>query len=225
MRWYGFTKLAVIRKTFIPNFRRRVNLRARTLVLNLTTKATYRVFPISIYLPSNWKVMHLQNMNYPTMLILNLTSIDHYSNIVIPTTFVKYTYDPHVRSLNLVFEYYNNYYNLYWFTFFLVFNSITSAFFNKIKFRGKGYYVYKNYRNAISFQFGFSHRVKIYLYFVNVKKLTKTSVLMFGLNKFDIIKAGHMFTDKRPINIFTGRGARFTRQIIYRKSGKISSYR
>jgi hypothetical protein len=29
----------------------------------------------------------------------------------------------------------------------------------------------------------------------------------------------------RPINIFTGRGVRFSRQIIYKKVGKVSSYR
>jgi len=29
----------------------------------------------------------------------------------------------------------------------------------------------------------------------------------------------------RPINIFTGRGVRFAKQIIYKKAGKVSSYR
>jgi hypothetical protein len=33
------------------------------------------------------------------------------------------------------------------------------------------------------------------------------------------------FKQARPINIFTGKGIRFTKQIIYKKTGKVSSYR
>jgi len=34
-----------------------------------------------------------------------------------------------------------------------------------------------------------------------------------------------MFYNIKKINIFTGKGIRFSRQILYRKTGKISSYR
>lgn len=48
---------------------------------------------------------------------------------------------------------------------------------------------------------------------------------MFGLNPNTLSQAGISFKKIRPINIFTGKGVRFTRQIIYRKTGKVSSYR
>jgi ribosomal protein L6P/L9E len=103
--------------------------------------------------------------------------------------------------------------------------SLTQVFFNKLKFRGKGYYIYKNKRNTVAFQFGYSHRVRIFTHFIGVKILSKTTIFFFGINKFDIFDASYLFFYKRPISIFTGKGVRFTRQLIYKKTGKISSYR
>jgi ribosomal protein L6P/L9E len=97
--------------------------------------------------------------------------------------------------------------------------------FVKIKFRGKGYYLYKNKRNTITPQFGYSHRIYIYAYFNIVKFLTKTKILIFGFSKKDILESGYDLKSKRPINIFTGRGVRFAKQIIYKKTGKVSAYR
>jgi ribosomal protein L6P/L9E len=95
----------------------------------------------------------------------------------------------------------------------------------KLKFKGKGYYVYKNKRNTITPQFGYAHRLYLYSYFVSVKFLSKTSILLFGFIKADLLKIGHGLKQMRPINIFTGRGVRFSKQIIYKKQGKVSSYR
>lgn len=119
--------------------------------------------------------------------------------------------------------------NQYYGTYFSYYNNIISTFyrpsFKKIKFRGKGYYIYKNSRNTIAPQFGYSHRLYIYSYFNKVKFIGKTIVILFGLVKNDVINASRNLKDKRPINIFTGRGVRFSRQIIYKKQGKVSSYR
>ena len=97
--------------------------------------------------------------------------------------------------------------------------------FIRMKFRGKGYYIYKTLRNTIAPNFGYAHRVYIYAYFVSLKFLSKTSIILFGLMKSDLFKVGLDFRNTRPINVFTGRGVRFTRQLIYRKTGKVSSYR
>lgn len=97
--------------------------------------------------------------------------------------------------------------------------------FMKIKFKGKGYYLYKNKRNTITPQFGYSHRIYLYTYFNVVKFLTKTKILIFGFSKRDILRASYNLKSKRPINIFTGRGVRFAKQIIYKKTGKVSMYR
>lgn len=98
-------------------------------------------------------------------------------------------------------------------------------FFKKIKFRGKGYYIYKNHRNTITPQFGFAHRIYMYSYFNVVRFLSKVKVFIFGLLKCDVWRTSFDIKSKRPINIFTGRGVRFARQIVYKKVGKVSSYR
>jgi hypothetical protein len=48
---------------------------------------------------------------------------------------------------------------------------------------------------------------------------------MFGINKFEIISYGNDLKKVRPYNLFTGKGVRFTRQILYKKIGKVGSYR
>ena len=119
--------------------------------------------------------------------------------------------------------------NFYYSTYVATYNQLLSVFykpsFKKIKFRGKGYYIYKNARNTIAPQFGYSHRLYIYSYFNKVKFIGKTIIILFGLVKNDLVSAGIDLKSKRSINIFTGRGVRFSRQVVYKKQGKVSSYR
>lgn len=98
-------------------------------------------------------------------------------------------------------------------------------FFLKVRFKGKGYYMYKNYRNTIAPQFGYAHRVYVYAQAISVRFLSKTKVLLFGLSKRDVTAVAHNLKQVKPINIFTGRGVRFARQVVYKKTGKVSSYR
>ena len=97
--------------------------------------------------------------------------------------------------------------------------------FLKIRFRGKGYYMYKTRRNTIAPNFGYAHRVYVYAPALSVLFLSKTKILLFGLSPKEIISAGHRVKATKPINIFTGRGVRFARQTVYKKTGKVSSYR
>jgi len=129
------------------------------------------------------------------------------------------------NTLNLSFLFKNNFYGLFFNFFKNIFYSFTSVFFKKLKFKGKGYYIYKNKRNSIALQFGYSHLLYLYSFFISIKFLSKTSVFLFGLNKSEIINYSKQFINVRPINIFTLKGVRFARQIIYRKTGKISTYR
>lgn len=119
--------------------------------------------------------------------------------------------------------------NSFYSTFTSYYNTILHTFykptFKKLKFRGKGYYIYKNIRNTIAPQFGYSHRLYIYSYFNHVKFIGKTKIILFGLVKEDVIAASLTLKLKRNINIFTGRGVRFARQVVYKKQGKVSSYR
>lgn len=104
-------------------------------------------------------------------------------------------------------------------------STFSSFFFLKLKFKGKGYYLYKNIRNTITPQFGYAHRIYKYNYFTSVKFLSKTKVFFFGTSKNDLFYSASSVKAIRPINIFTGRGVRFAKTVIYKKTGKVSSYR
>ena len=105
------------------------------------------------------------------------------------------------------------------------FNVLVKPNFTKLNFKGKGYYIYKNYRNTITPQFGYSHRLYLYAYHTHVKFLSKTSLLVFGSNQNSIQEVSSTVRNWRFVNIFTNRGVRFSRQIMYKKSGKVSTYR
>lgn len=115
-------------------------------------------------------------------------------------------------------ESFNSYFNY-------VFRALNVPSLIKLKFRGKGYYIYKNKRNTVTPQFNYAHRIYMYSPFVNLKFLTKTSIIIFGFSVPDLKTAATNIYIRRPINIYTGRGVRFTRQVIYKKTGKVSSYR
>ena len=107
----------------------------------------------------------------------------------------------------------------------LLFSMFYKLFFIKLKFKGKGYYLYKNIRNTVTPQFGYAHRIYKYSYYVSVKFLSKTKVFFYGISKNDLFITSSSIRKIRPINIFTGRGVRFTKTVVYKKTGKISSYR
>lgn len=139
--------------------------------------------------------------------------------------FLFFNYDFLLNTLIFSFYFKNNFYSLFWSYFKFLFYSFSKIFFKKLKFKGKGYYIYKNLRNTIALQFGYSHLYYLYSFNVTVKFLTKTTILLFGINLIDLYKNSYNLYNIKKINIFTGKGIRFSRQIIYRKTGKISSYR
>jgi ribosomal protein L6P/L9E len=58
-----------------------------------------------------------------------------------------------------------------------------------------------------------------------MKFLSKTTLYIAGLSKHDIFRVGRNIRKSRYINIFTGRGVRFAQQRVYKKTGKVSTYR
>ncbi len=104
-------------------------------------------------------------------------------------------------------------------------SGIMFFFFRKIKFRGKGYYMYRNKRNTIVFRFGKSHRTYRYGFHTFLKVLSKTAIFFSSRVVYDLNFFLLTVFQVRPINLFTLRGIRFSRQLVYKKTGKISSYR
>ena len=60
---------------------------------------------------------------------------------------------------------------------------------------------------------------------MTVRFLNKKTVFLFGSSKRDVFAVGQKIRKSKFMNIFTGRGVRFARQIVYKKTGKVSTYR
>ncbi len=221
MKWYGLKKL------FIKN-----NNNKKTKILKLFKSSSfrknprigYKFFSNLLYLPFNWNFILLKKKN-KTLSYLYLYSQNYFFILPFLTKFLLLKYDQQTNCFSFNFFFRNNFYSIFWNYFKLIFYSFSRIFFKKLKFKGKGYYIYKNIRNTVAMQFGYSHLMYLYCFFINVKFLSKTSVLMFGINIKDIFSTSYSFFNIKKINIFTSKGIRFAKQIVYKKTGKVSSYR
>ena len=176
------------------------------------------------YIPHMWDTFFIKtgcNSSVTVMLFSNVYKFIFFFD----NSISKLKYDTNASSILLWSTFSHSASSKYLTKFREVLFSFSRPIFKKVKFKGKGYYLYKNFRNTITPQFGYAHRIYFYSYFASVKFLSKTSVFIFGLVNRDICDAAHGIKNMRTINIFTGRGVRFSRQTIYRKVGKVSSYR
>lgn len=222
MQWYGVKK-----QSFFKNFNNKkatfkTRFKKSSFIKNPRTN--YKLFLNFLYLPSSWNFILLKKKN--TILnYLYIYSENYFFILPFLNKFLLLKYDFQINCFIFNFFFKNNFYSLFWNYFKLIFYSFSKIFFCKLKFKGKGYYIYKNTRNTLALQFGYSHLLHLYGFFLNIKFLTKTSILLFGINFKDIFFLGYSFFQLKPINIFTGKGIRFSKQIIYKKTGKVSSYR
>jgi len=177
---------------------------------------------IHFYIPFQWYfLLFFQTNKYYVYLYSN----SYYIWVLIPLFSWNIFYDPNTRVLAVHNLYLNNYILVYMFNIGKLITSFNVLHFLKIKFKGKGYYIFKNKRNTITPQFGFAHRHYVYGYFISVKFRSKVSVILFSISYINIVFYSFLLRWLRPINIFTGRGVRFTKDKIFKKTGKISSYR
>ena len=109
-------------------------------------------------------------------------------------------------------------------------NSLNIYFYKKITFSGKGYKIKKIYKNIkninksiISFFFNKSHFNIVYFNNVLVKKLKKTKLIISSVNIKHLYYLSNTILNIRKVNIFTLKGLRLSRQIVYKKVGKKSS--
>lgn len=194
------------------------NILSKNKITNLNSPLLY------LYIPSHWSLIKISSDNSSSTIFYLFTQ-----NYYVTVTFNKIhdliSYDSNYRVI-----YGTSRFNLQHYSLVSTLLKLTFKFFNlpsfvKIKFKGKGYYVYKGSRNTVTPQFNYYHRIYIYSFFSELKFIRKTSIIIFGYLIKDLIKVGTLIKSKRPINVFTGRGVRFARQIIYKKTGKVSSYR
>lgn len=178
----------------------------------------------AFYVPGNWNIL-LFRTRVGSRQKVKLLSKTYYFHLWPPFNIPFFYLDINTSTLSFTSIYVNSFYRTYWQELLTLFESFSKPFFKKLKFKGKGYYIYKNLRNTITPQFGYAHRLYVYSFFTSVRFLSKTSIIVFGLLKADVTLTALRIKRMRVINIFTGRGVRFSRQVIYKKVGKVSSYR
>lgn len=220
--WYGIKNNKY--NSIIKKSKKKSNLLSLKYSRTISRPVQMNKQTFFIYKPSGWSATMFFNEKKNTRVIFFATN-NYFFKISVPTSMSQVRFSPSgsVFTIHTLFP--NNNYRLFISHLNLVFTSFYKPFFRKIKFKGKGYYIYKNKRNTITPQFGYSHRLYLYSYFATVKFLSKTSIFVFGLLKSDVILISLGIKAMRPINIFTGRGVRFSREVIYKKVGKVSSYR
>lgn len=201
-----------------------INKKLKRSLIKNSVSLNYRYKEFNVYIPHMWNILILKNSLFNSD-IFYLTSNTYYANFAFKNSLGFIHFDNFTRVVTFKSVYTNAYYLHLLRSLEYNLMSFIKPTFIKLKFKGKGYYIYKNYRNTIAPQFGYSHRLYIYSYFTSVKFLGKTKVMVFGFNKGDILNSSLLIKEKRPINIFTGRGVRFSRQVVYKKQGKVSSYR
>jgi ribosomal protein L6P/L9E len=175
-------------------------------------------------LPKSWNfIIFLKK--HTNLNIIVMFSRKYYITLPLNIKNSSFTFDKITNQIIVSHNFINNFNTLYNKIIYTSISILYKPYFNKLKFKGKGYYIYKNHRNTVTPQFGYSHRLYMYAYFLHVRFLSKTSLIIFGLNLKSVNKTSKQIFNWRPLNIFTGRGVRFSKQIVYRKSGKVSSYK
>ena len=223
--WYGSKKTSnLVRKA--RNESHRLHLRDQKLGKVLAKRYSLPHLYSHIRVPLGWKFVALSS-RYDSSRICKLYLYRHnyFLNFILPPYATTWSYDSQTNTFSVTLPHYSYCYHYYLRSLNELFARFLRPYFLKVRFQGKGYYMYKNKRNTIAPQFGYAHRVYVYAQATSVKFLSKTKILLFGLSRIDTIESGHSIKSVKPINVFTGRGIRFARQIVYRKTGKVSSYR
>jgi len=98
-------------------------------------------------------------------------------------------------------------------------------FFKKIKFKGKGFRLkIKKQKKICKFLFGHSHTMLTYIKNIKIQKCTKYKFNLKSVNKINLQLLISNIIGVRPNNVYTNRGIREGRQIIFRRKGKKGSY-
>lgn len=211
-------------KSIIKNQKSKINIVYNTLGIRINKKFSLNRSLCLFFLPPTWNFLMINSINNNYRFIY-FYSLNYYFQTIWPFYISDIKFLPQNRNFYFFYPYINNFFKHFLHLLKILFYSFSFFFFKKIKFKGKGYYIFKNKRNTITFRFGYSHRIYLYFFGNFVKFLSKTSIFIFGINYREIVNYGHCLIATRPYNLFTGKGVRFTRQIIYKKIGKVGSYR
>jgi len=136
-----------------------------------------------------------------------------------------YKYDSETNSFNIMklMPNKNIIFNINYFNKFL--KSLNIYFFFKLKFKGKGYRIRFYKKNKIvKFYFGKSHITFFFFKKLILKKINKYKFIIKSLNYESLKNTAVNVSNIKPINKYTLRGLRISRQKIFKRKGKKGSY-
>ena len=178
----------------------------------------------SLYIPVSFDLIFLKNKNdnIITIILYNkeftITFISNKNKFILDLEFycLKFKRDVDNKHINynLNFKEINKY-----------LKTFEIYFFIKIKFKGKGFKIKFNKKlKLIKFFFGRSHITYYVLKKIKLKKITKYKFILKSLNLSKLRKKASDITYIKPVNLYTLRGIRISRQTIKKRKGKKSSY-
>lgn len=177
----------------------------------------------NLYIPISFELICIKNKND----IENITIILYNNNISLTFPVNKKNVKINIESYCIKLRNFENYLQLN-----LMFNKFNKYlktfeiyFFIKIKFKGKGFKIKFNKRlKLIKFYFGRSHITFFKLKRIKLKKITKYKFMLKSLDLAKLKKKSSEITFIKPVNLYTLRGIRISRQTINKRKGKKSSY-
>lgn len=98
-------------------------------------------------------------------------------------------------------------------------------FFEKIKFKGKGFRIkfFKKIK-LVKFYFGKSHKTFLFFKKIKIKKINKYKFILKSLNPSNLNSNSSKVLKIRKLNIYTLRGLRKSKQIVFKRKGKKGTY-
>nr|YP_009512653.1 ribosomal protein L6 [Uronema marinum]AXJ93345.1 ribosomal protein L6 [Uronema marinum] len=167
---------------------------------------------IKIYIPKNIKFLILNNKylyiyNFNYFFLINLSKNNFFFNNLLNILHIELKNKVSVRNKNFI----NNFIFLW-----------DNYFFSKLYFLGKGFKL-KKIDNNTYFNFNYSH-IKLIINQTSIlKKIQKNKILIFTKNFQNLKKLENYINKIKPLNFYTKRGIRKSKQIVFIKKNKTSN--
>ena len=149
-----------IRQISLVNRKKQTHNLYRDL-LNRDQKLSQSLKRYNLFVPGYFSTTLTKNFSLATYHIF-LSNSQMFINIFVPSNYITLAFEKETNNMNITTIYSSNFLKIYWLSLYSISYGFSKVFYKKIKFKGKGYYVYKDYRNTIAPQFGYSHRIYIY---------------------------------------------------------------
>lgn len=167
------------------------------------------------------------------MVVIENKKNENFTTIILYNKIYKFTFIGNKKAINIDMELYciRIKYNIFIENIFSYkqinkfLRTFEFYFFIKIKFKGKGFKIKFNKKiKLIKFWFGRSHITFYKLRKIKLKKITKYKFLLRNFNLPELNRIASRITYVKPVNVYTLRGIRVSRQYISKRKGKKSSY-